>query len=152
MEENEKKKLSCSKEKRMLIAYKLSKSQDAITGDAVRNMWEEWYPEDKEYFDDLPYKWDTCYNWISRYINKHDSKFIHEAIKKQRIRQKRALNKKLKYMNTNAYIILVKSNIKRNQLARYLLIDGANRRTGNYGSLVAYLKSQRKSKTNEGIL
>lgn len=82
----------------------------------------------------------ACYNWISKYINKHDSKFICEAIKKQRIRQKRELNKKLKYTNTNAYIILIKSNIKRNQLAKYLYVNGAEKRTGDFGSIVAYIK------------
>lgn len=70
-----------------------------------------------------------------------DSKFICEAIKKQRIRQKRELNKKLKYTNTNAYIILIKSNIKRNQLAKYLYVNGAEKRTGDFGSMVAYIKS-----------
>lgn len=144
MEQQEKLKLSCVKEKKMLIAYEISHTDMTITSNSVKTLWLEWYPEDATYFNVLPYKWDTCYNWISKYINKHDSKFIYEAIKKQRIRQKKELNKKLKYTNTNAYIILVKSNIKRNQLARYLLIDGANRRTGNYGSLVAYLKSQKK--------
>ncbi|WP_270390268.1 hypothetical protein [Mediterraneibacter faecis] len=86
------------------------------------------------------YQGDTCYNWISKYINKHDSKFIHEAIKKQRIRQKRELNKKLKYTNTNAHIILIKSNIKRNQLAKYLYVNGAEKRVGDFGSIVAYIK------------
>ena len=100
---------------------------------SVKELWLEWYPNDVTYFDMLPYKWDTCYNWISRYINKHDSKFICEAIKKQRIRQKRELNKKLKYTNTNAYIILIKSNIKRNQLAKYLYVNGAEKIVGYFG-------------------
>ena len=111
-----------------------------ITSKSIKTLWLEWYPEDATYFDMLPYKWDTCYNWISKYINKHDSKFIHEAIKKQRIRQKRELNKKLKYTNTNAYIILIKSNVKRNQLAKYLYVNGAEKRTGDFGSMVAYIK------------
>ena len=112
-----------------------------ITSKSVKELWFEWYPDDATYFDMLPYKWDSCYNWISRYINKHDSKFIHEAIKKQRIRQKRELNKKLKYTNTNAYIILIKSNVKRNQLAKYLYVNGTEKRTGDFGSMIAYIKS-----------
>lgn len=123
----------------MLIAYEISHTNMIITSKSVKTLWLEWYPDDATYFDMLPYKWDTCYNWISRYINKHDSKFIHEAIKKQRIRQKRELNKKLKY--TNAYIILIKSNVKRNQLAKYLYVNGTEKRTGDFGSMVAYIKS-----------
>lgn len=139
MEQQEKLKLSCVKEKKMLIAYEISHTNMIITSKSVKTLWLEWYPDDATYFDMLPYKWDTCYNWISRYINKHDSKFIHEAIKKQRIRQKRELNKKLKY--TNAYIILIKSNVKRNQLAKYLYVNGTEKRTGDFGSMVAYIKS-----------
>lgn len=147
MEENEKKKLSCSKEKRMLIAYKLSKSRDVITGDAVRNLWEEWYPEDKEYFDELPYKWDDCYNWISRFLAKHTTDEVEKIIQNHRIRQKRTLNKKCKNkFESNAHVVLIKSKIKDNRLAKYLLLNGAYRRTGDYGSLVAYINNQKKSK------
>lgn len=114
MEQQEKLKLSCVKEKKMLIAYEISHIDMIITSKLIKTLWFEWYPEDATYFDMLPYKWDTCYNWISKYINKHDSKFIYEAIKKQRIRQKRELNKKLKYMNTNAYIKSLKEIPKNN--------------------------------------
>lgn len=140
----QKKILSCSKEKRMLIAYKLSKSSNAITNDAGRKLWEEWYPEDKEYFDNLPYKWNNCYNWISKCLAEHDSDEIQKLIMKQRIRQKRRLNMKCKHYGIDGYVIMIKSAIKDNRLAKYLLINGANRRTGDYGSLVAYLKSQNK--------
>lgn len=149
MEQQEKLKLSCVKEKKMLIAYEISHIDMIITSKSVKELWLEWYPEDATYFDMLPYKWDTCYNWISKYINKHDSKFIYEAIKKQRIRQKRELNKKLKYTNTNAYIILIKSNIKRNQLAKYLYVNGAEKRTGDFGSMVAYIKSLKEIPKNK---
>lgn len=61
----------------MLIAYEISHTDMTITSKSVKALWLEWYPEDATYFDMLPYKWDTCYNWISKYINKHDSKFIY---------------------------------------------------------------------------
>lgn len=41
----------------------------------------------------------------------------------------------------HAYIILIKSNIKRNQLAKYLYVNGAEKRTGDFGSMVVYIKS-----------
>ncbi len=136
--------LSCSKEKRLLIAYNLSKTSVAITSETVKKLWEMWYPDDEKYFDTLPYKWNNCYNWISKCLVEHDSDEIQKLIMKQRIRQKKRLNIKCKYCGINGHVILIKSKIKDNRLARYLLIDGANRRTGNYGSLVAYLKSKKK--------
>lgn len=48
----------------MLIAYEISHIDMTITSKSVKALWLEWYPEDATYFDMLPYKWDTCYNWI----------------------------------------------------------------------------------------
>ena len=51
-------------------------------------------------------------------------------------------------MNTNAYIILIKSNIKRNQLAKYLYVNGTEKRVGDFGSMVAYIKSLKEIPKN----
>lgn len=53
-------------------------------------------------------------------------------------------NKKCKYtFGNNVHVILLKNKIKNGKLANYLLINGESKRYGNYGSLVAYLKSQK---------
>ena len=64
------------------------------------------------------------------------------------VKEVEELNKKLKYTNTNAYIILIKFNIKRNQLAKYLYVNGAEKRTGDFGSMVAYIKSLKEIQKN----
>ena len=149
MEQQQKIKLSCVKEKKMLIAYELAHTDMIVTSTSVKELWLNWYPEDKEYFEKLPYKWNNCYNWISRYISKHDDKFICEAIQKQRIRQKHTINKKLKHANKDAHVIIIKSQIKKNRLAKYLLIDGSYRRTGDFGSIIQYINQNFKNKSNE---
>lgn len=64
----------------------------------------------------------------------------------QRTRQKKQLNKKCKFAyESDAYVIMVKSKIKGNHLAKYLLMHDSLRRYGNYGSLVTYLKSQKEN-------
>jgi len=149
MEQQEKVRLSCKKEKKMLIAYELSHTDIIMTSESVKKLWLEWYPEDTEYFEKLPYKWHDCYNWISKYIDVHDDKFIVEAIQKQRIRQKNTINKKLKYVNKNAYVLIIKSKIQKNRLAKYLLIDGSYKRTGDFGSIIQYVNQNLKNKSNK---
>lgn len=53
MEQQEKLKLSCVKEKKMLIAYEISHTDMTITSKSVKALWLEWYPEDATYFDML---------------------------------------------------------------------------------------------------
>lgn len=136
--------ISCAKEKKLLVAYEIAKSDMTVTSDNVKKLWIEWYPEDEEYFNKLPYKWNDCYNWISKKLEKHDTEIFVKYIDNQRMRQKCELNKKCKYtFGNNVHVILLKNKIKNGKLANYLLINGASKRYGNYGSLVAYLKSQK---------
>lgn len=136
--------ISCAKEKKLLVAYEIAKSDMTVTSDSVKKLWIEWYPEDEEYFIRLPYKWNDCYNWISKKLEKHDTEIFVKYIDNQRMRQKCELNKKCKYtFGNNVHVILLKNKIKNGKLANYLLINGESKRYGNYGSLVAYLKSQK---------
>ena len=140
--------LSCAKEKKLLVAYEIVKTDMTVTNDNVKKLWLKWYSEDEEYFDKFPYKWNKCYNWISKKLEKHDVEEFVRYINNQRIRQKHVLNKKCKYtLENDAHVILLKSKIKTGKLANYLLINGASKRYGNYGSLVAYLKSQKVKET-----
>lgn len=141
--------ISCVKEKRLLIAYEVLKSNMTITSDSVRELWINWYPEDASYFDEFSYKWNKCYNWISKHLEDHISDDFVKYINQQRSKQKHELNQKCKYIGNGSHVILVKNKIKKGQLAKYLLINGAERRCGNYGSLVSYLNYQKeKSKTD----
>ena len=140
--------LSCAKEKKLLVAYEVVKRDITVTSDNVKKLWLKWYPEDEEYFDKFPYKWDSCYSWISKKLEKHDVEDFVRYINNQRIRQKYKLNKKCKYtFGNNAHVILLKNKIKNGKLANYLLINGASKRYGNYGYLVTYLKSQEVKET-----
>lgn len=90
----------------------------------------------------------SIYNWISKKLEKHDTEEFVRYIHNQRMYQKYELNKKCKYtFGNNAHVILLKNKIKNGKLANYLLIDDSLRRYGNYGSLVAYLKSQKVKET-----
>lgn len=140
--------LSCAKEKKLLVAYEIVKMNITITSDNVKKLWLKWYPEDEEYFNRLPYKWNSIYNWISKELEKYDVEEFVRYINNQRMHQKYELNKKCKYtFGNNAHVILLKNKIKNGKLANYLLIDDSLRRYGNYGSLVAYLKSQKVKET-----
>lgn len=138
--------ISCAKEKKLLVAYEIAKSDMTVTSDNIKKLWIEWYPEDEEYFRRLPYKWNDFYSWISKFIDEHPANKIQKYIINQRIKQKKQLNKKCKFAyESGAYVVMVKSKIKGNQLAKYLLIHDSFRRYGNYGSLVSYLKSQKEN-------
>lgn len=143
--EEDKNIISNLKEKKLLVAYHLSQVEYAITSKSVRALWELWYPEDAEYFRKLEYKWNSCYNWISNFIDVHDTEYIKMAIVRQRKMQRQRLNKRYGYLD--GHTILIKSPFDGSRLAKYLLIRGAERRTGDYGSLSAYYKKlKEKSK------
>lgn len=80
--------ISCAKEKKLLVAYEIAKNDMTVTSDGVKKLWIEWYPEDEEYFIRLPYKWNDCYNWISKKLEKHDTEIFVKYIDNQRMRQK----------------------------------------------------------------
>lgn len=129
---------ACLKEKKLLMALKLSRLESEPDDTTIKERWYEQYSEDIEYFERLPYKWESCCRWIRRMLEKHNVAYIEKAITKQRRVQKSNLNKELK--EHDAYVILIK-NKKYTKLARYLMIAGEERRTGNYSSLMAYVKS-----------
>lgn len=131
--------ISCCKEKKLLLAYYLSKSGEALTHDRLKQLWVSWYPDDEAYLEKLPQKLKGYYNWISKYIEVHDTEYIKRAIYKQRASQRRKLNKI--YKNINGHVVIVKVPENGNRLAKYMLIRGSERRTGDYGSLAVYAKS-----------
>ena len=139
---------SCVKEKKLLVAYEIAKTDITVTNDNVKKLWLKLYPEDEEYFNRFLYKWNNIYNWISKKLEKHNTEKFVKYIDNQRMRQKYKLNKKCKYtFGNNAHVILLKNKIKNGKLANYLLINGASKRYGNYGYLVTYLKSQEVKET-----
>ena len=130
--------ISCAKEKKLLVAYKLSKTGELFVSESVQQLWIKWFPEDEEYFTLLPYKWNKIYAWISSYVELHDTEYIEHSIRIQRANQRRKLNKK--YDKLGAHTIIVKSPLKDGRLAKYLLIREDERRTGDFGSLMRYAK------------
>ena len=48
--------LSCVKEKKLLVAYEIAKTDITVTNDNVKKLWLKLYPEDEKYFNRLPYK------------------------------------------------------------------------------------------------
>lgn len=68
--------------------------------------------------------------------------YIKRAISKQRASQRRKLNKI--YKNINGHVVIVKAPVQGNRLAKYMLIRGSERRTGDYVSLAIYAKYLKK--------
>lgn len=57
--------ISCAKEKKLLVAYEIAKSDMTVTSDNVKKLWIEWYPEDEEYRDvQLAFKTWGKSNWL----------------------------------------------------------------------------------------
>lgn len=139
--------ISCAKEKKLLVAYKLSKTGELFVSESVQQLWCKWFPEDEEYFILLPYKWNKIYSWISRYVEVHDTEYIEHSIRIQRATQRRKLNRR--YKKLDAHTVLVKSPLKDGRLAKYLLIRGDERRTGDFGSLMEYAKKFQMCEKND---
>lgn len=139
--------ISCAKEKKLLVAYKLSKTGELFVSESVQQLWCKWFPEDEEYFILLPYKWNKIYSWISRYVEVHDTEYIEHSIRIQRATQRRKLNRR--YKKLDAHTVLVKSPLKDGRLAKYLLVRGDERRTGDFGSLMEYAKKFQMCEKND---
>ena len=139
--------ISCAKEKKLLVAYKLSKTGELFVSESVQQLWCKWFPEDEEYFILLPYKWNKIYSWISRYVEVHDTEYIEHSIRIQRATQRRKLNRS--YKKLDAHTVLVKSPLKDGRLAKYLLVRGDERRTGDFGSLMEYAKKFQMCEKND---
>ena len=139
--------ISCAKEKKLLVAYKLSKTGELFVSESVQQLWCKWFPEDEEYFILLPYKWNKIYSWISRYVEVHDTEYIEHSIRIQRVTQRRKLNRR--YKKLDAHTVLVKSPLEDGRLAKYLLIRGDERRTGDFGSLMEYAKKFQMCEKND---
>lgn len=131
--------MKSTKEKKLLICYKLCKEEIAVSNEIIKDLWQQWYPADMPYYRDNPDKWESCCLWIINYLSKHDLTYIERAIQNQRKMQKRTLNKALE--EYGAHVVLVKDKIKNGKLAMYLLIKGDERKTGSFTSLMAYIKS-----------
>lgn len=139
--------ISCAKEKKLLVAYKLSKTGELFVSESVQQLWCKWFPEDEEYFILLPYKWNKIYSWISRYVEVHDTEYIEHSIRIQRATQRRKLNRR--YKKLDVHTVLVKSPLKDGRLAKYLLVRGDERRTGDFGSLMEYAKKFQMCEKND---
>ena len=139
--------ISCAKEKKLLVAYKLSKTGELFVSESVQQLWCKWFPEDEEYFILLPYKWNKIYSWISRYVEVHDTEYIEHSIRIQRATQRRKPNRS--YKKLDAHTVLVKSPLKDGRLAKYLLVRGDERRTGDFGSLMEYAKKFQMCEKND---
>lgn len=139
--------ISCAKEKKLLVAYKLSKTGELFVSESVQQLWCKWFPEDEEYFILLPYKWNKIYSWISRYVEVHDTEYIEHSIRIQRATQRRKLNRR--YKKLDAHTVIVKSPLKDGRLAKYLLVRGDERRTGDFGSLMEYAKKFQMCEKND---
>ena len=137
----------CYKEKKLLLAYKLSMEQTFNT-DMAYDFWAEWWPEDLQVFAENPAEWDRAFTWVQRYVETHDTTQIERSLYLKRHEQKRKLNKT--YGKLGGRVVITKATLKNGKLARYLLMLDGQRRGGNFASLMDYGKKlQELQKTKE---
>lgn len=132
----------CYKEKKLLLAYKLSMEQ-SFNSDMAYDLWEKWWPEDLQVFAENPAEWDRAFTWVQRYIETHDTSQIERSLYLKRNGQKRMLNKIVRQLG--GYVVLTKAPLRDGKLARYLMVMGDKRRSGNFANLMDYSKKLRKS-------
>lgn len=127
----------CYKEKKLLLAYKLSVEQ-SFDSDIAYDFWAKWWPEDLQVFAENPAEWDRAFTWVQRYIETHDTSQIERSLYLKRNEQKRKLNKT--YRKLGGRVVITKATLKNGKLARYLLMLDGQRRDGNFASLMDYCK------------
>lgn len=132
----------CYKEKKLLLAYKLSMEQ-SFDSDIAYDLWAKWWPEDLQVFAENPAEWDKAFSWIQRYIETHDTVQIERSLYLKRNGQNRMLNKIVRQLG--GYVVLIKAPLRDGKLARYLMVMGDKRRSGNFANLMDYNKKLRKS-------
>lgn len=132
----------CYKEKKLLLAYKLSMEQ-SFNSDIAYDLWSKWWPEDLQLFADNPAEWDRAFVWVKRYVETHDTAQIERSLYLKRNGQKRMLNKIVRQLG--GYVVLTKAPLRDGKLARYLMVMGDKRRSGNFANLMDYGKKLRKS-------
>lgn len=127
----------CYKEKKLLLAYKLSAEQ-MINSDIAYDLWAKWWPEDLQTFAENSTEWDRAFAWVKKYIETHDTAQIERSLYLKRNDQKRKLNKA--YRKLGGRVVITKATLKNGKLARYLLMLDDQRRGGNFASLMDYGK------------
>lgn len=127
----------CYKEKKLLLAYKLSAEQ-MINSDIAYDLWAKWWPEDLQTFAENSTEWDRAFAWVKKYIETHDTAQIERSLYLKRNEQKRKLNKA--YRKFGGRVVITKATLKNGKLARYLLMLDDQRRGGNFASLMDYGK------------
>lgn len=127
----------CYKEKKLLLAYKLSMEQP-FNSDIAYDLWAKWWSEDLQIFAENPAEWDRAFVWVKRYVETHDTAQIERSLYLKRNGQKRMLNKV--YRKLGGWVVITKATLKNGKLARYLLMLDDQRRGGNFASLMDYGK------------
>lgn len=127
----------CYKEKKLLLAYKLSMEQ-SFNSDIAYDLWAKWWSEDLQIFADNPAEWDRAFAWVKRYVETHDTAQIERSLYLKRNGQKRMLNKIVRQLG--GYVVLTKAPLRDGKLARYLMVMGDKRRSGNFANLMDYGK------------
>ena len=127
----------CYKEKKLLLAYKLS-SEQMINSDIAYDLWAKWWPEDLQTFAENSTEWDRAFAWVKKYIETHDTAQIERSLYLKRNEQKRKLNKA--YRKLGGRVVITKATLKNGKLARYLLMLDDQRRGCNFASLMDYGK------------
>lgn len=69
----------CYKEKKLLLAYKLSMEQP-FNSDIAYDLWAKWWSEDLQIFADNPAEWDRAFVWVKRYVETHDTAQIERSL------------------------------------------------------------------------
>lgn len=130
--------IRCKREKKLLIAYQLSKQGRVIpTPEILLPLWAEMWPLDAERLQSRLGELYSICSWIKDCLEKYDynTDYFQKEIAQQRTRQKRRLNRK--YAPHKAHVILLGKQSER-RLARYLLIWGDLRKVGDYSKLMEY--------------
>ena len=131
----------CFKEKKLLLAHKLSMTQTWTEEDAY-DLWKKWWAEDMTFFAENSEEWDKILGWIRKCLSEHDTAYVERSICVKRNMQKRHLNKA--YKRWKGYAVIAKTPLSGGKLAKYIVIIGNKKRYGDFATLMAYSKKMQK--------
>ena len=167
-------KINCFKEKRCLMAYHFCENEKvSLRPERVYGIWNTWWKNDFAVQDHPIYKihkgqlihnksdsnrddelleecnqvFQKIYTFVSDYVKNHRRAEAREAINKQRTRQLKTLKHVARKKGQT--VVMIKNKVGSGRLAVYLLIGKDFKKTGDYDTLLHYLKNSKGSDNND---
>ena len=166
-------KISCFKEKCYLMAYHFCENEKiSLRPERVFGIWNTWWKDfavqghpiykirngqlvhnkkdtnkDDGLLAECNQVFQKAYDFISDYVKKHSRAEVREAINKQRTRQLRTL----KYIarKKGQTVVMIKNKVGSGRLAVYLLVGKDFKQTGDYDTLLHYIKNSKGREDND---